>query len=403
MNKRFLNISKKWLVVAYLLCFSMNTIASANEADDLALAIKQQENLVAKLTELKRQQEQVVQAKQQKELVGTVTAMQVEQKEFKTTLEAIKTQQVEQQEKFKVALDTIQTQLTGKSATLEQQEKLAGTVAGIQQQLQNLMFAIDTIKESQMKKVYEPAVTVGNANAGSGSNTQDAAYAERDAENTFAYAPGGMYKIYCKIGYLTDIRFHPGEKITFVGGGDTAKWIIDTANTGSGEQAVAHLYIKPINDKASTNLIVNTTNHSYQILVNTASWYNPIISWTYSSEEQLAGKIAEQKDDVFFTEKSMSISRPESLNFSYKIKNNEGYNWAPTMVFDDRSKTYIKMPVTIKQGNSPILFIKEKGKKELSLVNYRIKDNFYIVDRLFEQAEIRVSEKESIRIIAKDE
>ena len=41
----------------------------------------------------------------------------------------------------------------------------------------------------------------------------------------FSYGPEQVYKIYCKIGYLTDIKFKDNEKITYVGGGDTAQWL----------------------------------------------------------------------------------------------------------------------------------------------------------------------------------
>jgi type IV secretion system protein VirB9 len=68
------------------------------------------------------------------------------------------------------------------------------------------------------------------------------------------------------------------------------------------------------------------------------------------------------------------------------------------MVFDNGKKTYIKMPDSIQQANMPVLFIREKGKNDLVLVNYRIKGNFYIIDRLIDTAELRVSDKEVIKI-----
>ena len=57
------------------------------------------------------------------------------------------------------------------------------------------------------------------------------------------------------------------------------------------------------------------------------------------------------------------------------------------MVFDDGSKTYIKMPETMKSGDAPALFVKENN--TLVLVNYRVKISYYIVDRLFEEVEMR--------------
>ena len=58
----------------------------------------------------------------------------------------------------------------------------------------------------------------------------------------FSYGPEQVYKIYCKIGYLTDIKFKDNEKITYVGGGDTAQWLIDHATV----ENTSHLYVKPI-------------------------------------------------------------------------------------------------------------------------------------------------------------
>jgi type IV secretion system protein VirB9 len=122
------------------------------------------------------------------------------------------------------------------------------------------------------------------------------------------------------------------------------------------------------------------------------------VNWVYTSEEQLANKLQKTKDEMLFTDKNMDISSPESLNFNYKIRKNKNYSWAPVMVFDNGNKTFIKLPKTIHQGNSPILFIKEKGRKDLSLINFRIKDDFYIIDRILDMAELRVSDKEFIQI-----
>jgi len=46
----------------------------------------------------------------------------------------------------------------------------------------------------------------------------------------------------------------------------------------------------------------------------------------------------------------------------------------------------------------PVLFAKGKGKKDVSLINYRVKDNYYIVDKIFAEAQLRVSDKEIITI-----
>ena len=58
-------------------------------------------------------------------------------------------------------------------------------------------------------------------------------------------------------------------------------------------------------------------------------------------------------------------------------------------VFDDEHKVYIQFPPGIGQGDMPPLFIVgPTGESEL--VNYRVRGNTYIVDRLFAAAELRL-------------
>lgn len=224
------------------------------------------------------------------------------------------------------------------------------------------------------------------------SFTQDAINAQGNSTMVFSYAPNQIYKVYCRVGYLTDLAFKNGEKITFVGGGDTSAWMIDSADVDGNP----HLYIKPIQENSTTNLIVNTTKHSYQIIANAGDWYNPMVRWSYSSEEQLASKIQAKADEKIYAA-SFDVSNPERLNFSYEIKGDR--DWKPSMVFDDGKKTYIKFDHM--SNKMPILFIKEENRKEVSLVNYKVKDNYYIVDKVFKEAQLRVNDKETVKIVAK--
>jgi len=90
------------------------------------------------------------------------------------------------------------------------------------------------------------------------------------------------------------------------------------------------------------------------------------------------------------------------LNFRYRI---EGDNapWAPRQVFDDGSKVYIEFPAGIGQGEMPPLFvIGPEGGAEL--VNYRARQNYYVVDRLFAAAELRLGgeHQQMVRIVRTD-
>ena len=82
----------------------------------------------------------------------------------------------------------------------------------------------------------------------------------------------------------------------------------------------------------------------------------------------------------------------ESLNFNYKISGASIVKLVA--VFDDGEKTILKFDRTPKR--LPSLFIKNKGK--IIMANYKIRDNCYIVDRVADEIELRVSDKEIIKI-----
>ncbi len=77
--------------------------------------------------------------------------------------------------------------------------------------------------------------------------------------------------------------------------------------------------------------------------------------------------------------------------------------WRPTQVFDDGAKVYIEFPRGIAQGEMPPLFVLgPEGGAEL--VNYRARQNYYIVDRLFAAAELRLGgdKQQKVRIVRTD-
>lgn len=217
---------------------------------------------------------------------------------------------------------------------------------------------------------------------------QDAVNAQGWARMVFSYAPQQIYKIYSKIGYLTDIQFQEGETIQYVGGGDTAHWILDKSVVGD----TPHLYIKPVSNDIATNIIVNTNKHVYQLLLQAADWYNPMIAWSYGNEQDINKQLKNMQDNKV---RQVNGINPQNVNFNYKVKGvNSTPSWMPSMVFNDGKKTYIKfnkLDTTI-----PALFIKDD--KKLSLANYRREDNVFIVEGLFKEAVLQSSEKDIVSI-----
>lgn len=134
-------------------------------------------------------------------------------------------------------------------------------------------------------------------------------------------------------------------------------------------------------------MIITTNKRSYQLILNTSSWYNPMVTWNYGQEEQSAINLREEQGTI-----SKINENVESLNFNYKISGESSVKLLT--VFDDGKKTILKFDKTPKR--LPSLFIKNKGK--IIMANYKIRENCYIVDRVAEEIELRVSDKEIIKI-----
>jgi type IV secretion system protein TrbG len=66
---------------------------------------------------------------------------------------------------------------------------------------------------------------------------------------------------------VTDIELQPGEIVTHINLGDSTRWTVESAISGSGVNQVQHLIIKPRDIGLSTSLIVTTDRRTYHLLL----------------------------------------------------------------------------------------------------------------------------------------
>lgn len=213
----------------------------------------------------------------------------------------------------------------------------------------------------------------------------------------YGYREGQIYLVYAGLDRLTDIELQPGESLTADPvAGDTEGWIKAQFTSGSGPSALTHIVVKPRDEGIETNLIVPTNKRVYQLdLRAKADWYMPSVRWFYPDEEA-AAVLKKGIDDQAKQASSEALAvSPERLNFRYKIKGRD-VPWKPAQVFDDGTKVYLKMPDGMTTSDAPALFVMENGQP--LLVNYRIKDRLYIVDRLFDTAQLRVGAKQTVDV-----
>lgn len=219
-----------------------------------------------------------------------------------------------------------------------------------------------------------------------------------ESKTIYNYVPDAIYLIYGATNHVVDVQLQPGEKLSGSPvAGDTVRWIVGTTVSGAGANAVTHVLIKPVHSGIETNFLVTTDRHSYRLYAKSSeSFFIPTVGWNYPDEamaEYASAKKEQQRLDAQVAAPSLSAS---DLNFKYKISPEGDYSWTPVRVFDDGTKTYIQMAPGMKQTEAPAFFIKED--KELNLVNYRVKGDYFVVDRLFDEGELRCGKKDVVGI-----
>jgi type IV secretion system protein VirB9 len=249
----------------------------------------------------------------------------------------------------------------------------------------------------------DPTVRVNQANAA--ARIQPVRNGFINAVQVYPYSAGALYQAYTAPGEITDIALQEGEQLVGTGpvaAGDTVRWIIGDTESGAGATKKVHILVKPTRPDLMTNLIINTDRRTYLLeLRSTEKTYMASVSWQYPEDQLIALRRQNQEADA--AAPIASGVDLASINFRYAI---EGDNpaWRPLRAFDDGQKVFIEFPSGIRQGEMPPLFvIGPAGGSEL--VNYRVRQNYYIVDRLFAAAELRLGDKDSerrVRIVRTD-
>ena len=207
-----------------------------------------------------------------------------------------------------------------------------------------------------------------------------------NASSVYPYAEGSIYHVYTAPGRITDIALQPGEALGAVAAGDTVRWIIGDTASGAGDTRRSHVLVKPSGVGLSTNLVITTDRHVYHLsLTSTARTALTALSWTYPQDQLIAlQKRAEAIEAAAPVASGLAI---DQLHFGYAVTGDKP-DWRPLRAFDDGRQTFIEFPAQIATGVAPPLFVVgANGSAEL--VNYRMRGHFYVVDRLFDVAELR--------------
>jgi type IV secretion system protein TrbG len=211
-----------------------------------------------------------------------------------------------------------------------------------------------------------------------------------NAVQVYPYSEGILFRLYAAPERVTDIALQPGETLVSVAAGDTVRWTVGDTTSGSGGARRTHILVKPFSVGLRTNLVITTDRRAYHLeLESTPRAAMAAISWSYPQDELIA--LRRQREAAEAATPVASGLAVESLNFNYAISGDRPA-WRPLRAFDDGRQTYIEFAPSIAVGEAPPLFILgEEG--EAQLVNYRVAGRYYVIDRLFGAAELRLGGK----------
>lgn len=221
----------------------------------------------------------------------------------------------------------------------------------------------------------------------------------KDGRVVYVYG-AGMPVMVCSPLRICVIELQPGEKI--VGEpqiGDSVRWEISPALAGSGEDAMPLIVLKPLQAGLDTTMMIPTDRRAYYLrLQSKPDDYLARVAFSYPEDQgQQWRHYAQQQEnaDRQLKEKQRQEGKQikvlpdavDAMYWDYQIKGGDP-TMRPTRVLDDGVKTYIQMPLATQRTEAPVLVI--NGPDGAEMVNYRVKGDVYIVDRLFNRAALIV-------------
>jgi len=271
-----------------------------------------------------------------------------------------------------------------------------------------LMFAASAHAQTQGKSLAD--MYFSNANPKLNAQEQQAlAYSQQwrtasgsglqptaGQDGTIRYLFGSQQpSIVCAVLQVCDIELQPGEQVNSINLGDTARWLVEPAITGSGPSEIQHLIVKPMDVGLETSLVVTTNRRSYHFRLRShRTEFMSRVAFTYPEDATAkweALKQREQKQEAQKKERSLPQTGEsiDDLHFDYTIAG--AAVWKPLRVYNNGAKTIIQMPNVMTQTEAPTLLLMRKddgwfSDEETVMVNYRVHGDRYIVDSVFDKA-----------------
>lgn len=202
---------------------------------------------------------------------------------------------------------------------------------------------------------------------------------------TYIYDPNEVFVFTGHYRFQSSIELSPDETIQNISIGDSVSWQIIPSGS--------RIFLKPIDQDATTNMTVITDKRIYHFELY-AEEADDIrdeemifsVRFSYPNDGSLsnAGLRHFPYDKAAHDLEDDIAQNPQKYNFNYTLSGSRLIS--PLQVFDDGEFTYLKFKD--KNGDLPAIFVVDVEGNE-ALVNYRIQDDFLVLERVSSQYTLR--------------
>jgi len=212
-----------------------------------------------------------------------------------------------------------------------------------------------------------------------------------DGRVLYSYG-AGMPTVVCAPLRVCIVEMEPGEKILGEPQiGDSVRWNVAPAVYGEGSLATALIVLKPQGPGLDTNMLITTDRRAYYLrLISKPTDYVARVAFAYPDDDRQRWQrhLLEQRtsEEAASAKVLPAMIAIEKMNFDYRVTGGTT-QIRPVRVFDDGAKTYLQMPPAIEHMEAPVLLVIGTDGQSI-MTNYRVQQQTYIVDRLFDRARL---------------
>lgn len=162
---------------------------------------------------------------------------------------------------------------------------------------------------------------------------------------TFAYG-SGIPTVVCALLELTDLAFEKGESILSVQLGDSVRWNIESAISGSANDCVEHLIVKPLEAGLKTSMLITTDRRTYHIrLKSTEADFMPAVVFSYPNSLKLPSK-KHYGDDSYLQYTSNYDSNEDHNDYSETNSSLKNYSSVQNVSYEGNSRPALNVAAT---------------------------------------------------------